>query len=77
LGNEYILEVNTLPGLTPQSLLPKIDMHSGMTFSDLIEAILMDAKLRASGTLDDGERRVRQRPFVGPEQRTSISIGPH
>lgn len=36
----YILEVNTIPGMTETSLLPKIAKHSGLDFSDLIEKIL-------------------------------------
>ncbi|MBI4847794.1 MAG: D-alanine--D-alanine ligase [Nitrospirae bacterium] len=36
----YILEVNTLPGMTTTSLLPKIAKSAGMSFSDLIEEII-------------------------------------
>lgn len=36
----YILEVNTIPGMTETSLLPKIAKLSGMDFPDLIEEIL-------------------------------------
>jgi D-alanine-D-alanine ligase len=45
--NEYVLEVNTLPGMTPTSLLPKIAAHAGYGFADLCEAILDDARLHA------------------------------
>lgn len=38
--NEYVLELNTLPGLTPTSLLPKIAAGAGMDFGALCEAIL-------------------------------------
>lgn len=38
--NPFILEVNTIPGMTETSLLPKIAGLSGMTFLDLIEEIL-------------------------------------
>jgi len=75
LGNEYILEVNTGPGLTENSLLPKIARHAGMAFEDLVEAILADASLRA--TQDIGDRRMRQVTFVGPERRTSAGCAPH
>ena len=44
-ANEYVLEVNTLPGMTPTSLLPKIAAHAGMDFGDLCEAILARARL--------------------------------
>ena len=39
-GNPYLLEVNTLPGLTITSLLPKIAQSAGLTFKDLTEEIL-------------------------------------
>ena len=38
--NEYVLEVNTLPGMTPTSLLPKIAKGAGYDFGALCEAIL-------------------------------------
>jgi D-alanine-D-alanine ligase len=43
--NEYVLEVNTLPGMTPTSLLPKIAAGAGYDFGDLCEAILRGATL--------------------------------
>ncbi len=36
----YILEVNTLPGMTATSLLPKIAGAAGLGFKDLIEEII-------------------------------------
>jgi len=45
--NEYVLEVNTLPGMTPMSLLPKIAAGSGYEFPELCEAILARATLSA------------------------------
>ena len=46
-GNETLLEVNTLPGLTSVSLLPRIARHVGVDFPVLVERIL------ASASLDD------------------------
>jgi D-alanine-D-alanine ligase len=43
--NEYVLEVNTLPGMTPTSLLPKIAAAAGFDFIGLCEAILSRACL--------------------------------
>lgn len=43
--NEYVLEVNTLPGMTPTSLLPKIAQGAGYDFGDLCEQILSRARL--------------------------------
>ena len=51
--NEYVLEVNTLPGLTPTSLLPKIAAGAGYDFGDLCEAIVSRATL--------GSREARMR----------------
>jgi D-alanine-D-alanine ligase len=45
--NEYVLEVNTLPGMTPTSLLPKIAHEAGMDYPSLCEAILDGARLHA------------------------------
>ncbi len=39
-GAPYILEVNTLPGMTATSLLPDIARGTGISFPDLVEEIL-------------------------------------
>lgn len=39
-GVPYILEVNTLPGMTATSLLPEIAQGAGIPFPDLVEEIL-------------------------------------
>ncbi len=39
-GSPYILEVNTLPGMTATSLLPEIARGVGISFPDLVEEIL-------------------------------------
>ena len=44
-ANEFVLEVNTLPGMTKTSLLPKIAAAAGYDFPDLCEAILRSACL--------------------------------
>ncbi|MDY6861591.1 MAG: ATP-grasp domain-containing protein, partial [Thermodesulfobacteriota bacterium] len=45
--NPYILEINTIPGMTETSLLPKAAIQSGMSFPDLIEEILLLADLNS------------------------------
>jgi D-alanine-D-alanine ligase len=35
-GKPYVLEVNTLPGLTPLSIVPEIAAYQGITFLDLL-----------------------------------------
>jgi D-alanine-D-alanine ligase len=42
-GNPYVLEVNTIPGMTETSLLPKIARLAGYDFPGLIEEILRGA----------------------------------
>jgi D-alanine-D-alanine ligase len=39
-GNIYILEVNTIPGMTERSLLPKAARASGMGFADLCTKLI-------------------------------------
>ncbi|HKQ70005.1 MAG TPA: D-alanine--D-alanine ligase [Polyangiaceae bacterium] len=46
--NEYVLEVNTLPGMTETSLLPKIAEAAGYDFGRLCEAILESARVHSS-----------------------------
>ncbi len=45
--NEYVLEVNTLPGMTATSLLPKIALAAGMSYGELCETILAGATLHS------------------------------
>ncbi len=45
--NEYVLEVNTLPGMTKTSLLPKIAASAGIEYGALCEAILSGAALHS------------------------------
>ncbi|MEZ4363614.1 MAG: D-alanine--D-alanine ligase [Kofleriaceae bacterium] len=43
-GEPYVLEVNTLPGMTKTSLLPKIAQAAGMSYGELCEQILESAQ---------------------------------
>ncbi len=70
-GNEVLLEVNTVPGMTATSLLPKIAGHAGLDFGALLEEILGAARLHAQPTGNGRERRVADLPFAGPERRAS------
>lgn len=40
VGNEMILEINTIPGMTQSSLVPKIAQRQGLSFHALCERIL-------------------------------------
>jgi D-alanine-D-alanine ligase len=46
-GTAFILEVNTLPGMTATSLVPKIAAGNGIPFPDLCERLLDGAALKA------------------------------
>lgn len=39
-GIPYVLEVNTLPGMTPNSLFPKSAKGKGVTYSELLDLII-------------------------------------
>ena len=45
-GRFTLLEVNTLPGMTALSLLPEIARGVGMIFEELVEKILLGARLK-------------------------------
>jgi D-alanine-D-alanine ligase len=47
-GTPYVLEVNTLPGMTETSLLPDIARGVGLSFDDLVEAIVRGALERGT-----------------------------
>jgi len=46
-GTPYVLEANTLPGMTATSLVPKIAAGNGISFADLCERLLDGASLKA------------------------------
>jgi len=45
-GNPYVIDVNTMPGMTETSLLPKAAEFAGIPFGDLVERILLGASLK-------------------------------
>ena len=42
-GNAWCLEVNTLPGMTPTSLVPQEAAQVGLSYADLCERIVTDS----------------------------------
>lgn len=44
-GQGYILELNTVPGMTETSLVPKAAKAVGLSFEDLCEKLLLDIKI--------------------------------
>lgn len=45
-GVPYFLEINTLPGMTATSLVPKAAAAAGISFPDLVEKILLSARVK-------------------------------
>lgn len=55
-GRPYILELNTIPGMTERSLLPMAAAQAGLTYDDLVERMLRDAlpsNVPSSGKTDE------------------------
>lgn len=73
-GNETILEVNTIPGMTEQSLLPRIAAAAGLSFGELCEAMLLAATLPSHRSR--GDRRIAQRGYDGTDRRDAAAA-PH
>lgn len=44
-NNPYVLEVNTIPGMTATSLVPKSAAAAGISFADLCERLLLSATI--------------------------------
>jgi D-alanine-D-alanine ligase len=45
----YLLEINTLPGFTPRSLLPKAAKQAGIEFGPLVDRLAKRAAARGRG----------------------------
>ncbi len=67
--NEYVLEVNTLPGLTATSLLPKIAAGAGLDFPSLCEEILRGARLHSRAGVDRSVAREAGADVASPSPR--------
>src|SRR5439155_22938464 len=70
--NEYVLEVNTLPGMTPTSLLPKIADHAGIDYGTLCEMILDGADLHAGVQRKPASER--RRSGVAFEESSGVDL---
>ena len=44
VAKPYILEVNTQPGMTPLSIVPEIAGHEGITYTDLVQWMVENAR---------------------------------
>lgn len=49
-GRMFVLEVNTIPGMTPTSLLPQAAEHAGIAFSALLDRLIACALNREEPT---------------------------
>jgi len=47
--NPFVMEVNTLPGCTATSLLPKAAAHEGISFAQVIQTLIECAGLDYKG----------------------------
>lgn len=47
-GDPFFLEVNTIPGMTETSLLPKAAAACGLSFEDLCDEMVKEARLKGS-----------------------------
>ena len=61
-ANEFVLEVNTQPGMTETSLLPRIAAAAGYEFGHLCEAILAGATLHNQGARSAAPRAEKNAP---------------
>jgi D-alanine-D-alanine ligase len=52
-GRPYVLEVNTIPGLTANSLLPKAAAYRGLSFPDLCVLMIEHAAVRTSSIFEN------------------------
>jgi len=54
-GRAYCLEVNTIPGMTELSLIPKAAKAAGISFAQVVEMILETARLKTTRCLEQDE----------------------
>jgi D-alanine-D-alanine ligase len=55
-GRPYVLEINTVPGMTETSLLPMASAQAGIDYDQLVEWILQSALDRAARSVQTAER---------------------
>lgn len=67
-GRPYVLEINTIPGMTETSLLPMAAAKAGLDYDTLTERILESALSRAAALLPQASSR---RPLAAERRRVS------
>lgn len=70
-GSPFVIDVNTMPGMTETSLLPQAASYAGINFEELAERILLGASLKIEGGKTKAERRSggNHTPSSGPSRR--------
>jgi D-alanine-D-alanine ligase len=60
-GAPVVLETNTLPGMTPNSILPKQAAEAGIPFEDLLELLIAQSLIRGTplATMGMDSRKTR------------------
>lgn len=48
-NNPFLIEINTMPGFTPKSLLPEAAAHGGIEFPQLVDRLVKRAAARGPG----------------------------
>lgn len=77
-GNEFILELDTQPPLTPASPVLKLAHYQGMDLAGVLESMLDDAVADGPQAMRlPGDRRVRQVSFEGDDRRAVSLAKPH
>ena len=64
-GNPQVLEVNTVPGMTDHSLVPKAAARLGLSLADLCQQCVHSALRQATDRAPGGPGR---RPFTNPQR---------
>jgi len=67
----YLLEINTLPGFTPTSLLPEAAAHAGIDFGQLVDRLVRRAAARGAET----EVVVREARLSVPSVAIPTAVG--
>jgi D-alanine-D-alanine ligase len=62
----WLLEINTLPGFTPTSLLPEAAAHAGISFGQLVDRLVRRAHARGGADADHAEIIVREAKLAVP-----------
>ena len=79
-GRPFVLEINTVPGMTETSLLPMAAQAAKLSYESLVEAILQSAIERAD--VFEKERVLREKAYSGmrlprpPREKGSVLANP-